>query len=287
MGWLLDSERPNLHWRVLVELVGRPADSPAARRARGGANAVEPVATLLSELHPDGRWATTTPLWSVYGGPGWRLIAAVKWGADPEDPRLHAASERLLEEAPGEGGLSRRMGDDPDHELTARALEALTVLGWEKHHRVQEWLAWFEATEGWEDDTVSGVAVLAACVGNRRPVLRRRAVEGLGRWLTLDRGGPARLGHPNLLRTDTAEVFSALAASDAKWREEWRPALEGLQRMQGEKGRWRRTSPLPGSLGVVASQPSKWITLASMKAILTYAVEAELPRLFPNPPDPR
>lgn len=287
LDWLLDADRPNLHWRVLVELVGRPADSPAVRRARGGANAVEPIATLLAELHPDGEWATTIPLWSVYGGPGWRLIAAVKWGADPEDPRLHAASERLLDDAHGEGGLTRRPGDDPDPKLTARALETLVVLGWEKHPRVQEWLAWFEAIEGWEDDPTVATAVLASAGGGLRPALRNRAIDGLGRWLAADRESPARLGHPNLLRTDTAEVFSALAAAEAQWREEWRPAVEELQRTQGEKGRWQRSSPLPNSLGVEASQPSKWITLTSTRAILAYAVEAKLPRLFPNPPDPR
>lgn len=284
MAWLLDPARPNLHWRVLVELVGRPADSPAVRRARGGANAVEPVATLLADLHPDGRWATTTPLWSRYGGPGWRLITVVKWGADPEDPRLHAASQRLLEEAPGEGGLSRRVGDHPDHELTARALEAVVVLGWGKHQRVQEWLAWFEEAEGWEEAPVAAVAVVAACGRGLRPVLRQRAVDGLGRWLTAGGGRPVRLGHPNLLRTDVAEVFSALAATEAKWREAWRPALEEMQRVQADRGRWRRSAPVPESLGVESSQPSKWITLASTKAVLAYAVEAKLPRLFPYPP---
>ncbi len=110
LDWLLDPARPNLHWRVLVELVGRPTDSPAVRRARGGANAVEPVASLLADLHPDGGWATTVPRWSVYNGPGWRLVAAVAWGADPDDPRLHAASERLLQARPGRGRTGEAAG---------------------------------------------------------------------------------------------------------------------------------------------------------------------------------
>jgi hypothetical protein len=284
LGWLLDPERPNLHWRVLVELVGRPADSPAARRARGGANAVEPVASLLADLDPDGEWATTTPRWSVYGGPGWRLLAAVAWGADPEDPRLHAASERLLEDAPGEGGLARRRGDDPDPRLTGRALEAMVMLGWTRHQRVQEWLAWFEATKGWEADPTAATAVLAACCGGLRPTLHERAVDGLSRALVADPDRMARLGHPNLERTDMAEVFSTFASAAIEWRGEWRPALERLQLLQGEKGRWRRRSPIPRSLGCEARQPSKWITLEATKAVLAYAVDAGLPRMFPYPP---
>jgi len=284
LDWLLDPERPNLHWRVLVELVGRPADSPAVRRARGGANAVEPLASLLAELYPDGEWATTTPRWSVYNGPGWRLLAAVAWGADPVDPRLHAASERLLEDAPGEGGLSRRQGDDPDPKLTGRVLEAMVALGWKRHQRVQEWLAWFDATEGWEDDPTTATAVLAASRGGLRPTLQERAVDGLGRALIAEPDGLTRIGHPNLLRTDLAEVFSTFASAAVGWRAEWRPALERLQRFQGEKGRWRRNSAIPQSLGVEARQPSKWITFKATKAVLAYAVEAELPRLFPFPP---
>lgn len=284
LGWLLDPERPNLHWRVLIELVGRPTDSPAARRARGGANVVEPVANLLAELHPDGRWATTTPMWSVYGGPGWRLLAAVAWGADPEDPRLHAASERLLEEAPGEGGLAKRQGDVPDPMLTGRALQSMVSLGWTGHQRVQEWLAWFEATVGWESETTTATAVLAACRGGLRPTLHERAVDGIGRALVADPDRLTRLGHPNLFRTDLAEVFSTLTSAAVEWRAEWRPALEGLQRLQGAKGRWRRRSPVPRSLGVEAGQPSKWITFKATRAVLAYAVVAGLPRLFPYPP---
>lgn len=284
LDWLLDPERPNLHWRVLVELVGRPAGSPAVRRARGGANAAEPVASLLADLHPDGGWATHLPLWTPYGGPGWRLVAAVQWGADPDDPRLHAASERLIEDASGEGGLAKRQGDDPDPKLTGRVLVAMVALGWARHQRVQEWLAWFDATEGWEDDPTTATAVLAACRGGLRPILQERAVNGLGRALVAEPGGLTRIGHPNLLRTDLAEIFSTLASTAVEWRAEWRPALARLQRFQGEKGRWRRSSAIPRSLGVEARQPSKWITSKATKAILAYAVEAELPRLFPFPP---
>ena len=95
LPWLLDTGRPNLHWRVLLELIGRPPDSPAVRRARGGANAVGPVAALLADLHPDGTWATPARSWARYAGTGWRLAAAVAWGADPEDPRLHAGADTL------------------------------------------------------------------------------------------------------------------------------------------------------------------------------------------------
>ena len=77
-------------------------------RARGGSDAVEPVASLLEDLHPDGNWAVDVPLWRPYSGPGWLLLAAIQWGANPADSRVQAAAEVLLETAPGEGGFSLR-----------------------------------------------------------------------------------------------------------------------------------------------------------------------------------
>jgi len=69
---------------------------------RGGANAAEPVATLLAELRPDGRGPPNT-LWARFAGPAGGL-SRPRRGADPDDPRLHAACERLLETAAGEAG---------------------------------------------------------------------------------------------------------------------------------------------------------------------------------------
>ncbi|HSL18999.1 MAG TPA: hypothetical protein VLB51_13920 [Methylomirabilota bacterium] len=287
LDWLLDPARPNLYWRVLVDVIGRPLDSPAVRRARGGANVAEPVASLLADLHPDGHWATDLPLWAPDGGPGWRLVAAVQMGADPEDPRLHAASERLLEEAPGDGGLLGPGGSEPDPRLTARTLEALTGLGWKRHPRVQEWLAWLDETGGWEGDPVAATAVLGACGTDGRPTLRERAADGLDAVLAADGDrGLDVLGHPNLLRTDLAEVFAVLAAARVEPRRSWRRPLESLQRLQDGDGRWPLQTSMPKTLGPPEPPgPSKWVTLKATRAMLAYAVAAELPRLFPYPPD--
>ncbi len=204
LPWLLDEQRPNLLWRVLVELVGRPADSTAVARARGGANAAEPVASLLAELHPDGSWASDRPLWSRYAGPGWRLVAAVAWGADPGDPRLHVAGERMLASAPGDGGFAPRAGAPPALLLTARLVQAAIELGFGRHLRVQEALAWMEETPGaWSSDrrqrTVAG-AVLSAALAIRpelgRQPLRDRAAAGRARCSRRWRSRPRPPGTP-------------------------------------------------------------------------------------------
>lgn len=286
LPWLLDESRPNLHWRVLVDLIGRPGDSPAVRRARGGANACSPVSDLLAELLPDGSWGTKTPLWSEDNGPGWRLLAAVQWGADPEDPRLHAASEHLLSTAPGEGGLAERAGGTPDLIVTARTLEAMVDLGWTRHARVQEWLAWFEATRDWQEDPAAAVAVLRASAACGRPGLHGRAIDAVDQRLICSGGNNlTTLGHPNFHTTDLAEVFAALAGVGAAYREGWTRVLEKLQHVQDSAGRWDCISSVPTMFGLPGChEPSRWITLKATRALLHYAVAAGLPRVFPYPP---
>jgi hypothetical protein len=291
---------------VLVELIRRPLESPAVVRARGGSNAAEPVASLIADLHPDGAWATEQPLWRPYSGPGWRLLAAVQWGADYTDPRLQAAAEQMLETAPGEGGFARREGGRAAPWLTARALHGLAELGWCRHPRFQEGLAWLEdgganrPAGGWwvvdrgsasGECTVTAAAVLGAltaCASLGREILRVRAVESLKRTLAGTAEVSTRLGHPCLGRTDEAEILCALARAAVPLEPGMVRALHRLQRRQTEGGRWRRIVAVPSSLPVdhkaAAGGLSRWVTLKCVIALMTYAVDARLPRMYPEKP---
>ncbi len=304
IGWLLEGERPGLHQRVLVELFGRPATSPAVARQADAAGASDPVAAMLAELHPDGAWANRAGWWTRYRGRGWRLLAAVELGADPRDPRLLAGMRALLERAPGAGGFASRVGASADPGLTARLAAAALAVGLARHPRVQEALAWLEEAApttpdgGWaratgEEDAVVPTALLgglASSPGARGPELRGRAQGSIVRILA-DRRRPSleRLAHPGLDRTDVAEMLATLARSGAPWDPRLRPALGRLQEMQDGSGRWRRRRPVPRSLPVgewspAPGEPSRWVTLRAATAVLRYAVDAGLPRLFPPTP---
>jgi hypothetical protein len=289
-----------------VELVGRPSSSPAVVRARSGANVVEPIASLLADLRPDGTWADDGEYWRRYTGPGWRLVAAAQWGADPSDPRLQLAAQALIETAPGEGGFALRAHRHAVPWLTARVLHALAELGWCRHPRFQEGLAWLEEGTaptregGWpiegrrqsgNECVVTAVAVielLSACSDLRRDALSSRAVESVTRSLVDLYGGLQRLGHPCLARTDLAEILSALARSDVSLRAQLIPALQILQRKQRDGGRWRREVSVPASLPAErrpqVGSPSRWVTLKSAVALMHYAVDAGLPRMYPKKP---
>jgi hypothetical protein len=298
--WLLQGDRPNLQWRAAVELVGRPADSPVVRRAQSAASAAEPVASLIEQLHPNGSWATSAPLWARYAGPGWRLVAAVQWGADPTDPRLHAAAERLLEASHCHGGIGVTSDTRPSLPVTARALQALAGLGWCRHPRFLEALAWLEQEISmWEVEPTSACAVtsvgvmatLAACPMLRRATLLDRVTASLERELGRDGDRVhRRLGFPNLLRTDLAEMLWVLARAGAPYDARMADALRWLQGIQRDGGRWPRQHPVPRTLPIgdaerpSPGQASRWLTLRAVVAITTYAVATGLPRLFPAKP---
>lgn len=301
MTWLLDEGGPGVRWRTLRDLVGRPADSPAVLRARGGANATDPIASLLARLQPDGSWAQATDTWSRYRGAGWRLVAATHWGADTGDPRMREGAAYLLRNTVGEGGL------DPTPCVTARGLQSLAVLGQARDPRFEEALAWLEATAGSSSGpvwtcpyvghrgpgggcVVAAVAVLGvllAAPDHRRPDLRDLAVAEVGRTLSA-RDRPRHLfryGQPNLMRTDAAEILQVLARSGIAFDAAWRRSLCRLQTGQDEKGRWLLGEVGPPSLGIrnddELGRPSLWVTVRAATAVLHYAVEAGLPRLFP------
>jgi hypothetical protein len=299
LPWLLDGRRPGFEWRLLVELMDRPLASPAVVRAMGAASAEEPVASLLRELHPDGTWATSVPPWRLSDGPVWRLVTAVSLGADPTDPRLQSAARRLLEESSGVGGFASRPGSSPSPWATARLLEALAGLGFWRHSRFQEALAWLEEGDtSWGDDrrlrSVTAVATLTAMAGapaRRRPSLVARATDEVMDRIGANLRARLRLGHPNLGRTDIAEMLWTLARAGVPFDRRMAPALGRLQSAQDRKGRWRRTVAVPPSLPVPGSwrkrsgRPSRWVSLRATVGILRYAVDAGLPRLFPAKPE--
>lgn len=306
LPWLLDSERPNLQWRTLAELVGRPVTSPAVVRARGGANAVDPVAALLEELLPDGSWACGAAWWDAGVGPGWRLLAAVQWGADPSDPRLQAAAAKLLEEAPGEGGFAPDGASAASPIMTARVLQGLAGLGCARHPRVQEALAWLEegarpaADGGWLGEDADGwpsrcgttavatLAALTAAGDDRRNGLRERAVRGAIELLARGDADLELLGHPCLERTDFAEALWALARAGVALQPSMVQPLARLQARQLDGGRWPRDVAPPPGLPVgeppACGQPSRWLTLKAAVAVLRYGHDAALPRMFPEKP---
>ncbi len=307
LRWLLaDDAGAGVHWRVLVELFHRPAESVAVRRARGGVGVWPPMASLLDTLQPDGTWNQPEGDWHRFRGGVWRLVAAVELGADPDDPRLGEACRRLL----GSDRL-RRAADDGDPCDAARVLNAAARLGWSSDPQFLELaqrLARRPAADdgGWSCSrathagagsscAVTAVAVVGAADRYQHPAvepIRRRAVEMLlGNRLWVGGRAPRewwRPTHPRLLSTDVIEACWALARATPSADQRMTAALVRVQEMQDDRGRWAalRTPslslPLPVPDRPKPGTPDRFLTLEAVVALLRLAVPLGLPRVFPR-----
>ena len=98
--------------------------------------------------------------------------------------------------------------------------------------------------------------------------------------------GTSRLGHPCFGRTDLAEMLWALARADVGFAPEMGPALGKIQRKQMPGGIWRREEGPPVTLPIgttrLMGRPSQWVTLRCVTALMRYAVDAGLPRMYPE-----
>jgi hypothetical protein len=84
-------------------------------------------------------------------------------------------------------------------------------------------------------------------------------------------------------------MLSVLARADVPFAPEMGPALARLQRKQMPGGFWRRDINPPATLPLGASPPtrgpSRWVTLRCVTALMRYAVDANLPRMYPERPN--
>ncbi|NOZ95949.1 MAG: hypothetical protein GXP47_14595 [Acidobacteria bacterium] len=301
MGWLLDDDHPTVGWKVLTDLIRRPAEAPAVNRARGAANASEPLATMLASLDPAGRWNVQEGAWNGPEGGGWRVVAAVQLGADPQDPRLDAAARRLA---------TAPVPADPAFPcVAARAAEALALLGWGNSPELTELLAWLDEGAppaedgGWRCGhpshagpgggcVVTPTAILAALAApgaRHRPALAVRARDALLDLLGEEPEPSMPEGWPNLLRSSKVEILMRLALAGVPWDPRMNATLKELQASQDSLGRWiadaEPEATWSGAPGLDRpGSPSRWLTLHALIALRAYAVPAGLPRFYPERP---
>lgn len=291
--FLLDDEEPGVVWRALLDLLGRPADSPAVHRARTAARESGLAAAMLAEQSSFGYWGSPTAYGAHWSGTAWHVIALAALGADPEDPRVERGAETLLEEVqPRSGGFATAKRNQPSPCFTAEVCSALARLGFGHHPRVREAIAWLvaqaAAENGWEcedeghslDHCCPVASVAALRLVGELPVheraglatlAQRAAAPLLARGLFLDGQAPRGwqlLGHPNLSRTDLADALYALAM--VRWPSEAtiKRALLALLARQDSEGRWQQQHK--GPWGEPIGQPSRWVTLKALVATAAY-----------------
>ena len=291
--FLLADDEPGVVWRTLVELLGRPHDSPAAVRARLAARETGAAAILLAQQNPLGYWGSPIAYGARWGGTAWHLMALAALGADPEDPRADRAAEVFVEQLqPRSGGFSAAKGRPPAACFTAEVCVAMARFGYAHHPRVREAVAWLAERDGgaglWScpelRHLVGGACPVAAVavlrfVGELPPSersqvarLAKRAGEGLvERGLFLEGNAPRgwwTFAHPSLGRTDLLDALAALARLGWPAEPPLLAALLGVLGRQDSSGRWapQQTAPFGDPVG----QPSRWLTLKALVAVAAY-----------------
>ena len=291
-AFLLDEAEPGVLWRTLVELLDRPDDSPAVRRAREACRERGLAAEILARQNPLGFWGSPAGYGARWGGTAWELLAATWLGADPEDRRMVLAAEVLLSALqPTSGGFATGKGRLPSACFTAEVCAALARLGFAHHPRLREAVAWLAARPGYPGWScpelrhlvgggcpVAAVAVLRA-VGEHPPNERGALAELLQRALAWLEGhafflagvaprGWLRWAHPNLGRTDLLDAVYALARLGVPPGEWCVRATELVRARQEAGGRWVQGDRV--FRGEPFGAPSRWVTLKALVVLAQY-----------------
>jgi hypothetical protein len=291
--FLLAEDEPGAVWRTLVELLGRPHDSPAVVRSRLAAREIGVASGLLAQQNPLGYWGSPVAYGARWGGTSWHLMALAALGADPEDPRVDRAADVLVEQLqPRSGGFSAAKGRPPASCFTAEVCVAMARFGYAHHPRVREAVAWLAERDGgvglWScpelRHLVGGACPVAAVAllrfagelppSERSQVgrLSKRAAQGLlERGLFLEGNAPRgwwTFSHPTLGRTDLLDALSALARLGWPAEPPVLAALLGVLGRQDSGGRWAPQQAAP--FGEPVGQPSRWLTLKALVAVAAY-----------------
>ncbi len=152
LPWLLGDDVPAVKHLALRQLLDRPKGDPEVQPVQTLAMQVEPIASIMAAQNPRGYWVKPGAGYGPkYLGTIWQLVFLDQLGADPQNPRVHAACEYVLSHAQTESGgfgcSSKATESAPPpsmviHCLHGNLLRALLGLGLTEDERVQQAIDW-------------------------------------------------------------------------------------------------------------------------------------------------
>src|SRR3989442_5599584 len=178
-NWLLETDSdPSVRFRVLRELLDRPADDPVVVRAQKTIGRKGWAAQLLRGQHPEGQWVTPgSSAYELYRpkyvATNWRLLVLADLGLTRKTPRVAKAVSLFLRRFSGPSGDLGGRGSEVC--FTGNALRMLARFGYRKDPRTGAAIDW----------------LLRHQKKDRRWHSVRARVETLGYW-----GGLAALAEP-------------------------------------------------------------------------------------------
>jgi len=304
--WLLETDSdPSVRFRVLRDLLDRPADDPAVVRAQKAIGRKGWGAQILRGQHPEGQWVTPGSSASElyrpkYVATNWRLLVLADLGLTKKTPRVAKAMNLFLRRFSGPSGDLGGRGSEVC--FTGNAVRMLARFGYRKDPRTRaaiDWLVRHQKKDGgwhcfrsrtgtldcWE--ALAGFAALPPEA--RTPPVLQAIERGAEFYLQrrLFREEPTqyrpwfRLHYPVHYYYDILvglDVLTSLGYGDDP---RMGPALDRLEGMRNRDGSWNMDALHPDTedpgyqfrgpfypLGLeVPGRPSRWITTTALTVL--------------------
>jgi hypothetical protein len=147
LDWLLKDSDPGVRYLALRDLLGLPQDDSELIKARIKAHSKGPIATILSEMNPQGYWGKPGPGYNPkYRSSVWSLILLSQLGASTTiDERISKTCHYLLDHSMTKNGQFSVNGAPSGTIdcLQGNLCAALTMLGCEdvRLRQAFEWMA--------------------------------------------------------------------------------------------------------------------------------------------------
>ena len=154
LGWLLESESPEVRYLALRDLLDYPEADLELRAARSTAHCEGPIASILGEMDAVGYWVEPGPGYNPkYRSTVWSVILLAQLGASvKEDQRIFKACQYLLDHAFAQGGQFTASGAPSGTAdcLQGNLIWALLALGCEdpRLEKAFDWMARSVTGEG-------------------------------------------------------------------------------------------------------------------------------------------
>ncbi len=293
IDWLLDSD-PAIRWQVMRDLTDAPADEVAAERAKVAKEGWG--AQLLAAQDPDGRWSGGTffPRWVATAD---TLHLLYLFGPEPVAPEIRRALAPVHEAARWDYDPNLRFWEgEVEPCINGRTVAIGAYFGQDVRGIVDRLLTEQMADGGWNceqengstrgsfDSTINvleGLLEVERSTGTNGDVAaaRLRGEEYLLARRLLYRLSDGEIrqkrwrypGFPNAWFYDVVRALDYMRDARPERDERMNEALDILESMRGEDGRWPLVHAyhdrLLVDLGETEGGPSRWITLRALRTL--------------------
>lgn len=300
LPWLLAADDAALRYRVLVDLLDRPASDPEVQAARAAVPASPVVAAILAAQQPEGHWAEAKNTYRPkYTATHWQLILLAEFGLEGGHPAARRGLQQMA------GAIASIGADDAiaQHDVlwcytgnTLRFLSRFGLGAGEAAVRAAgQMLALTQTEPGWtcghsDGQTclwgaIKALRGLAAMPPTARPAGAAQAMGDAAECLLAfdyegQRGGGVtengwesdwlKFGFPSFYESDLLEALDALAEAGYAHEPAYSRLLELVLAKADAEGRWTLENSFNGRMHAdveTKGQPSRWLTLRALRVL--------------------